>query len=62
LKGRKIPEFSFKPLRECSYTAGSIMFRLHTHNTTLKALQEQLLKDKLYLRKDNREAMQIIPN
>jgi len=62
LRGRKIPEFSFKPLRECSYTAGSIMFKLHTRNTTLKALQEQLLKDKPYLKKDNTEAMQIISN
>ncbi len=38
------------------------MFKLHTQNTTLKALQEQLLKDKPYLRKGDREAMQIISN
>jgi len=36
------------------------MFKLHTRNITLKALQEQLLKDKPYLRKGNREAMQIV--
>ena len=38
------------------------LFKLHTRNTTLKALQEQLLKDKPYLKKGNREAMQIIPS
>jgi hypothetical protein len=37
------------------------MFKLHTRNTTLKTLQNQLLKDKPHLRKGNREAMQIIP-
>ena len=29
------------------------LFKLHTRNTTLKALHEQLLKDKPYLRKGN---------
>ena len=39
-----------------------IVFKLHTRNTTLKALQEQLLKDKPYLKQGNREAMQILSN
>ena len=37
------------------------MFKLHTRKTTLKALQEQLLKDKPYLKNGDREATQIIP-
>ena len=38
------------------------MFKLHTRNTTLKALQEQLLKDKPYLKKGDREAIQAVSN
>jgi hypothetical protein len=39
---------------------GSIMFKMHTRETNLKALQEQLLKDKPYLRKGSREAIQTV--
>jgi len=36
------------------------MSKLHTQGTSLKALQEQLLKEKPYLRKGNGEVMQTV--
>lgn len=59
-RGRRTSEFSGKLLQGCSYTAGSIMSKLHTQGTSLKALQEQLLKEKPYLRKGNGEVMQTV--
>jgi len=59
-RGRELSEFSFEALKECSYTAGCNMFKLQMRNTSLKALQEQLLKEKPYIRKGNGEVMQTV--